>query len=171
MTGRLTMTPDIAALGVSMRPETGDDIAFLRRLHVANRWHELTQTGWPDAQKAAFLGQQADFQRIHYAKAYGDAAFLIVEAQAGPIGRLCVWRSADEICIVDIALLPEAHNRGIGSALLRSVMEEARALGLPVRLSVEQFNPAQRLYRRLGFKETGAAAPYLRMEWRGPPET
>jgi hypothetical protein len=35
-----------------------------------------------------------------------------------------------------------------------------------VSIHVEKFNPAQNLYRRLGFREAGEDGPYWRMEWR-----
>ena len=58
----------------------------------------------------------------------------------------------DEIRIVDIALLPEFCNRGIGTTLLRGLQSEAAAAGKPLRIHVERFNPAMRLYERLGFR-------------------
>jgi hypothetical protein len=53
--------------------------------------------------------------------------------------------------IVDIALLPQYCNRGIGTTLLRDLQSEAAAAGKPLRIHVERFNPALRLYQRLGF--------------------
>jgi GNAT superfamily N-acetyltransferase len=41
----------------------------------------------------------------------------------------CVSRWSDEIRIVDIALLPDACNRGIGTALLRQLQAEAQGAG------------------------------------------
>ena len=38
--------------------------------------------------------------------------------------------------------------------------------GLPVRIHVEKFNPALRLYRRLGFTEIEDKGIYLFMEWQ-----
>ena len=54
--------------------------------------------------------------------------------------------------MIDIALLPDHRGRGIGARLLRDVLHEATAAGLPVRLSVERSNPARSLYERLGFR-------------------
>ena len=68
--------------------------------------------------------------------------------------------------IVDIALLPECRNRGVGTALLQAAMNEAAAAGKTVSIHVEKFNPAQRLYRRLDFHEISESGPYWLMEWR-----
>ncbi|MEC9254620.1 MAG: GNAT family N-acetyltransferase, partial [Pseudomonadota bacterium] len=60
---------------------------------------------------------------------------------------------SDEIRIVDIAILPEHQDSGAGSYLLQNIIEEGNEKGLPVRIHVEQNNPAKKLYERLGFKE------------------
>ena len=83
-----------------------------------------------------------------------------------PAGRLYVARGSDEIRIVDIALLPESCNRGIGTTLLRGLQSEAAAAGKPLRIHVERFNPALRLYERLGFRQIDDRGVYLFMEWR-----
>ena len=53
--------------------------------------------------------------------------------------------------------------------MLGRLIEEASAAGKVVELHVECNNPAQRLYRRVGFVETGDLSPYLRMQWRPRP--
>ena len=70
------------------------------------------------------------------------------------------------IRIVDIALLPDYCNRGIGTSLLRGLQSEAAAAGKPLRIHVERFNPALRLYERLGFHPIADRGVYLFMEWR-----
>lgn len=82
-----------------------------------------------------------------------------------PIGRLYVDRRADEIRVVDIALLPEHRRQGIGSALLENILAEAAAAHKPVRIHVEKFNPALRLYQRLGFHQVRDTGVYFLMEW------
>ncbi len=84
----------------------------------------------------------------------------------GPIGRVYVHRSAGEICLMDIALLPPHRGRGLGSALIAELVAEADAAGLPVTLHVERENPAQRLYARHRFRldEEGEVYQKLRRE-------
>ena len=50
-----------------------------------------------------------------------------------------------------IAVRPESLGSGIGSALLRRLLEEARNVHPGMVLSVRANNPAKRLYERLGF--------------------
>lgn len=73
-----------------------------------------------------------------------------------------------EIRIMDIALLPEHRGRGTGTALLHRLMAEATSAGKFVSIHVERFNPALRLYRRLGFEPAADEGVYVRLEWRPP---
>ena len=86
-------------------------------------------------------------------------------------GRLYVDRTADEIRIVDITLLPEHRGRGVGQALLEPVLAEGERDGLPVTIHVERHNPALRLYARLGFEvvdDPGGIYLFLRRPARQP---
>jgi len=81
-----------------------------------------------------------------------------------PAGRLYVDRWPGETRIVDIALLPECRGRGVG----RELIERIQAEGRDVTIHVERFNPAQRLYARLGFVPEEAGPVYLLMRWTPP---
>ena len=92
----------------------------------------------------------------------------IIEQEGTPVGRLYVHRLHDEIRVIDIALLPEHRGRGLGGGLLRAVLEEAAAVGKSVYVSVERFNPAMRLYQRLGFVAITDEGVYRLMKWSPP---
>ena len=119
---------------------------------------------WDAAQKAAFVEMQFDAQHASYQEHYAGAAFDVILVFGQPAGRLYVSRESDEIRIVDIALLPAYCNRGIGTTLLRGLQSEAAAAGKPLRIHVERFNPALRLYERLGFTPIADRGVYLFME-------
>jgi GNAT superfamily N-acetyltransferase len=155
-----------ANLSLRLRPITPEDDSFLRRLFASTRADELAITGWSDEQKEAFCRMQFDAQSAHYRQHYADASFDIIERDGVAAGRLLVWRSATEILIVDIALLPEHRGAGTGTKLLRELQDEARSAGKPLTIHVERFNPALRLYERLGFKTVEEQQVYLLMEWR-----
>jgi ribosomal protein S18 acetylase RimI-like enzyme len=140
-----------AAGNIQLRPERADDRPFLFDLYASTREDELSRTGWDGATTRAFLRMQFDAQHAHYTTYFSDASFNIIEANGQPIGRLYVHRQLSEIRIMDIALLPEWRNAGIGTALLRSIVNEAESTGVVVTLHVERWNPARRLYERLGF--------------------
>ncbi|WP_374629312.1 GNAT family N-acetyltransferase [Frankia sp. AgPm24] len=67
--------------------------------------------------------------------------------------------------VEEIALLPDAQGRGIGSHLLRGILRAAQRRDVPVRLSVFVNNPAQALYIRLGFEVVRIENPRMSMRW------
>jgi ribosomal protein S18 acetylase RimI-like enzyme len=152
---------------VTLRPCRPDDEAFLYRVYASTREDELAPLDWDQAQKEAFLRMQFTAQHRFYHEQFPDAAYDLVLRDGQPIGRLYVDRRPDEIRILDIALLTEERQAGIGSALLRELLAEAAQARLPVRIHVELYNPALRLYRRLGFVDAGTTGVHLLMEWRG----
>ncbi|WP_374706730.1 GNAT family N-acetyltransferase [Paenibacillus sp. J2TS4] len=73
--------------------------------------------------------------------------------------------SPQEIRLIDLSLLPEYRNVGIGTAFLKNLQETASAYGKPIRLHVIRSNPAVSLYKRLGFHMLGSNGLYAAMEW------
>ena len=121
-------------------------------------------TDWDETQQQAFLKMQFDAQHAHYMTTFPDAAFDVVTLGEEAVGRLYVdWRQ-DEIRIVDISLVPERRGLGIGSVLLRTIIDEAWRSSIPVRIHVERDNPALQLYRRLGFTPIDEQDVYWLME-------
>lgn len=156
----------LRAAGFALRPQREDDYAFLERLYLSVRDEEVTVAGWPEETKQAFLADQFRLQHTHYQSHYYDAEFLILERGGAPVGRLYIFRGPHDHRIVDISLVPEVRGAGVGGALLQAVQAEAAVVGKTVSIHVEMFNPAQNLYRRLGFKEVGERGPYWLMEWQ-----
>ena len=142
-----------------------DDAAFLYEVYASTRLDELAVVAWDEAHTAAFLHMQCAAQHQCYQERSTKTDCLIMRRDAVPVGRLAVARWQAEIRLVDIALLPPSHNAGIGTAILRDVLAEAAVAQKPVRIHVEQCNPALRCYARLGFTPIADKGVYLCMEW------
>ena len=155
-------------LSVTLRPSTRDDDAFLFRLFASTR-PELCSLQLDDGQKQALIGMQFNAQRQQYDTCYPQAENCIILRPEAPVGRILVNRSAREITLIDIALLPECRNAGIGTALIRTLLIEATGERKPVRLHVLKSNPAKRLYERLGFTLAADQSMYCEMMFV-PPE-
>jgi len=149
-----------------LRPATPEDGQFLRAVYAATRADELALVPWSDEQKRTFTDMQFDAQDADYRRNYPDAQYSIIEMQGEPAGRLYVDRSEKEIRIIDIALLPEHRRTGIGTKLLRELQDEARMAAKVLTIHVEKFNPALRLYHRLGFQQIEDEGVYLLLEWK-----
>jgi ribosomal protein S18 acetylase RimI-like enzyme len=158
-----------AGAGLAFRPITDTDLPFLARVYASTRAEELAVTPWTDAQKAAFLDMQFQAQHTHYQRYYPEADWLVTMRGGEDIGRLYIERWPRQHCIIDIAFLPAHRGQGLGAALLRDLMDEAAAVGKAVAIHVEKYNPAMRLYRRLGFKTEEDNGVYDLMHWTAAP--
>jgi ribosomal protein S18 acetylase RimI-like enzyme len=139
---------------------------FLYRVYASTREEELAVVPWNAEEKETFLRMQFNAQHQHYQQHFPDAAYSVILVDDTPAGRVYLHRRSDEIRIVDIALLPDYRSKGIGSELLSDILAEGKQTNLPVRIHVERFNPALRLYERLGFQQIGDQGVYYLMEWR-----
>jgi ribosomal protein S18 acetylase RimI-like enzyme len=154
-----------AAAAITLRPVGPADHPFLFRVYASTRAEELALVGWTEEQKQTFLLQQFTAQRAAWGEHCAGADFRIIEVDGVPAGRFYVKRRPEEIRLVDIALLPEYRRAGIGTGLIRSLLAEGKARSLPVTLHVEVFNPARRLYERLGFEAVEDRGVYILMRW------
>ena len=152
------------AFELRFRPIEPDDQDLLFRIYASTREEELAAVVWEPGQKEAFLRQQFEAQHRWYQENYAGAEFLVVLRDGEPAGRLYVVRWEKEIRLIDIALLPAHRNSGVGSAILREILAEGSAAAKPVTIHVEKFNPALRLYERLGFTPIEDRGVYYLMQ-------
>ena len=143
------------------------DEEFRYRVYASTRTDEMALVDWSAEQKAAFLRMQFQAKATHYRAYYPHAEYQVIQREdTVPLGRLIVDRANDSILIVDIALLPEYRNAGVGTSIIQQLMAEATSRQRPILLHVEVFNPAMKLYNRLGFVKTGEQGIYHEMTWK-----
>src|SRR5882724_5105612 len=159
--------PRAAAAGLTFRPLDETDLPFLHRVYASARQAELDLSDWPDREKAAFLDMQFRAQHSHYRQHFPDMAWLMILHAGEPVGRLYLDRK-EEHGIIDITFLSEHRGKGLGTALMRDLLDEAAAAGKPMTIHVEKFNPALRLYQRLGFTKIEDQGVYDLMRWTPP---
>lgn len=105
----------------------------------------------------------------------GDTGVLAEDDRGGPIGA--AWfRVFDaqehgfgfvgpDVPELTVAVRRDARGQGVGTALLEALLVHARAARVPaLSLSVEDDNPAVRLYRRLGFVPVARRGNALTMQ-------
>ncbi|HZI18132.1 MAG TPA: GNAT family N-acetyltransferase [Pyrinomonadaceae bacterium] len=154
---------------LTLRPVEASDEEFLVEVYASTREEELSQVEWPEGRREQFVRWQAAMQRREYESRYPDGEYSVILLDGRPAGRLWVGRDAEQIRLLDIALLPEFQNRGAGTALLGLLTEEARRTGKALRHMIFVLNEdARRFYERLGFEVTEVInGAYLHMEWKG----
>ena len=144
----------------AIRPE---DQAVLLQIFASTRDEErhlldLSSQAWE-----TFVRQQFDFQHAQYMSAYANPSFDLVLREGEVAGRLYVDRGADEIRVVDIALLPEHRRQGLGRQMLAALIQESNDRGIPLGLHVEKHNPVIDFYSRLGFSPLADRGVYVYM--------
>jgi ribosomal protein S18 acetylase RimI-like enzyme len=137
---------------ITLRPVTEADQDFLLSAYSSTRAAEMAMVPWSAEQKEAFVRAQFAAQRQHYAAEYPAASHEIICRDGVAAGRLYLDRRAQELHILDVIILPEFRKAGIGSVVLRRILEEAGSKGGPVTIYVESFNPSLSLFRKLGFQ-------------------
>ncbi len=149
---------------VTLRRSAPEDQEFLIAVYASTRDEELNLTGWDDNQKRTFIEMQFRAQSQQYSLCYPQADSGVILLDEHPVGRLLVDRRGADITLVDIALLPEYRNRGIGTTLIQSLLNEAAGAQKNIALHVLRWSAAARLYERLGFTTVSEDAVYLEMK-------
>lgn len=147
-----------------VRSETEGDREFLFQLYASTRQEEIAMTGWNMSEVNDFLNMQFTLQHSQYLMRFPLALRQIILVEGKPAGRLYFHREKERITVIDISLIPEFRNRGIGGAILRKLAEEADENGLVMDLHVDWNNPIRWFYKTLGFHEKESHGFYCYME-------
>lgn len=117
---------------------------------------ELTWGAWDE-----------QFQRERHRENFNPATIQIIVVDGQVIGWLGVEYSASAVWIANIHLVPNWQGRGIGTTLLREILEVAATRRVPVSLRVLKSNPrARALYERLGLVVVSETDTHFNMETR-----
>ena len=136
----------MTAIVWTLRPATVDDRAFVVEVNRAAMGPYLEETfGWDHAATNAYFDERFD-----------PSGGQVIEAGGAEAGELLVDERPGELFLVRVVLLPEWQGRGIGSAIVRTLVERARKEGSVLALDVFKTNPrAMQLYESLGFARVG----------------
>ena len=148
---------------LALRLMVEDDQAFLDRLNAQERGPSYAELDLAEPLLRAMLATHLKAEADEFATLYPGRVELLILLRSAAIGRLVLNPEANEfgLClrIVDLVLLSDFQNRGIGSDLLCSVIDSARALRF-TRLLARVFGAnegAIRLLKRVGFRQQGSA--------------
>ncbi|MEQ1515287.1 MAG: GNAT family N-acetyltransferase [Usitatibacteraceae bacterium] len=148
---------ELAVANIRLRVALPEDRTLLAAIYATTRADELAPLLWNEEQKKAFTDWQSGLQEEHYALHYPKAEFLIIERWGQtdsfrtPVGRIYLERTTSEVRLMEITLLPEFRNLGAGTRVMDALLRYADAVERRVTLHVEPFNPARRMYARMGF--------------------
>lgn len=153
---------------IKIRAAGNDDAAFFEKLYVAVRRIEFAMLGWDEHQILPVLKMQFDAQTRGYRGQFPNLKEFVVETNGEAVGRLVL---TDEMRLVDIAVSPARRNLGIGSFVLKHLLDKADGENKNIFLRVLKTNTeARRLYMRFGFQTTGEDDLYLMMRRHSLPK-
>jgi len=113
-----------------------EDFAFCRRLYFAQ-----LETVTPD--------QESSFR-----ERWEVTEVRIVTRDGVDVGWLQSRIQDNALFLVQLFLEPASQGQGIGTETMKRLLSEAAQAQIPMTLGVVKSNPAQRLYKRLGFEVT-----------------
>lgn len=123
---------------IHFRTIESSDYDFLWILHNAALKKYVTATwGWNE-----------DWQREYFAKEFNTENGKIIVFENQDAGFLWYKVNPFENSLVSIKLLPEFQNKGIGTKIIKELIENSDK---SIILQVLKINPARCLYERLGF--------------------
>ena len=101
-----------------------------------------------------------------YSQKFVPEKIQVIQFNGIDVGRLRVVRSAGEIYIGGIQILPSFQDKGIGSAVFTDLVKEADKLQVPIKLEVAKVNEvAKKFYKKFGFISVGEKGTDWIMEY------
>jgi GNAT superfamily N-acetyltransferase len=131
----------VSAAGWQLRPAALPDLEPIVELRAIVMRPDLERLGRYDDHRVR--------QRLR--DAFAPQHTSIIEAEGVFAGSVAVRPAEDGRWLEHFYLAPEVQGRGLGSAVLRALLDQADADGVTVRLNVLQGSAARRLYERHGF--------------------
>ena len=110
-------------------------------------------------------GWDDNYQRERHNREFASHDFHIIQFRGTDVGFFITSSTSDTLKVNQIFVLPEYQGRGIGSACMTCIIDNANLEGKSVVLQVLKVNTRGiALYQRLGFTIVDEDSIYFRME-------
>jgi ribosomal protein S18 acetylase RimI-like enzyme len=100
----------------------------------------------------AWIGWVDDEQEAQFASLWRPNDTRIIVLDGEEIGWVEFRATEDEVFLKQLYISPTHQRRGIGSRVMRLLLEERRGMAKSIALFVLKNNPASRFYEQHGFK-------------------
>lgn len=154
---------------IAMRPvKLPDDESFLKQVYFGTRTEDAAALSVLGAEQVQhLLEMQYKAQILQYAQDFPNAVYSVILFNEKQVGRLITSENEQEICGVDLAILPEFRNQGIGTNVLYNfLIKKSAETNRIFTFQVLKTNRAIKLYDRLGCKITADNGSHFVMKWQ-----
>jgi ribosomal protein S18 acetylase RimI-like enzyme len=128
---------------IAVRAARAEDFDFCADLYFSEMARTIRELNLDLAKQAANLRQRWDVRQVR-----------IITLDGADIGWVQSMIEGDALFLGQLFVAPAHQGRGIGTMIVRGLIEEAACDRRAVTLGVVKTNPALRLYQRLGFRTT-----------------
>lgn len=129
----------------SFEPAQAGDLDALAELRIAAMRDSLARIGRFDPARAR--------ERLAAGFSPAHTRHIVVDGQR--VGFVVVKPQAEGLLLDHLYLRPGTQGRGLGGAVMSRLIEEADALGQPMRVGALRGSEANRFYLRHGFRQIG----------------
>ncbi|EGQ7814867.1 GNAT family N-acetyltransferase [Vibrio parahaemolyticus] len=136
-----------------VREAIDEDYEFLFELKKAAEYEPV---------KAVF-GWEENVQKEIHRNEWNEAKPTIIEMEGAPVGSYLVRAHPEHLYFGRFFLLPACQGKGIGSQVLKTVIQLANEKSLPIQLCYLQGNRVGQLYERFGFEVTSQDEQFVHM--------
>ncbi|EIU6794195.1 GNAT family N-acetyltransferase [Vibrio parahaemolyticus] len=136
-----------------VREAIDEDYEFLFELKKAAEYEPV---------KAVFGWEENVQQEIHRNE-WNEAKPTIIEIEGVPVGSYLVQAHPEHLYFGRFFLLPACQGKGIGSQVLKTVIQLANEKSLPIQLCYLQGNRVGQLYERFGFEVASQDEQFVHM--------
>ncbi|MBP1963258.1 GNAT family N-acetyltransferase [Paenibacillus aceris] len=127
---------------ITLRQSQNSDVETIANLRAIVLRNDLTRLGRYDEEKV----------RQRFRNSFEAAYTWIIESDSSFVGCVALKPALDGYLLEHFYIYPNYQGKGIGSHVLKILLEQNEIKGKRVTLNVLQGSSAQRLYERFGFK-------------------
>lgn len=139
---------------ITFRQAEEEDFEFLWNLHKATMRSYVDEIwGWDE-----------EFQRDYFSNRFEKINIELIILDNARIGAIEIRDKENELYVANFEIIPQFQNKGIGSTILKRIINISESKKKPLKLQVLKVNPAKRLYKRLGFETVDKTETHFIME-------